>query len=107
LPVHRRHPTTTVGQPTTAEAPQAQASPTRRAGRPAIITVALPAVNGLTVGWWPLGGSEQACMSPSTAAGLPAIITVATPGPVIVPPWLVVSPTQAAAGIVVSFIRPS
>jgi hypothetical protein len=47
---HRAHPIITVGQPTTAEAPQAQASPTRRAGRPPIITVPLPAVNGLTVG---------------------------------------------------------
>jgi hypothetical protein len=41
-------------------------------------------------------------MSPTTAAGLPPIITVETPGPVIVPPWLLISPTQAAAGIVVS-----
>jgi hypothetical protein len=36
---------------------------------------------------------------------LPPIITVGAPGPMIVPPWLVVSPTQAAAGIALSFIR--
>ena len=37
-----RHPIVTVGLPTAADAPHRQASPTRRAGRPAIFTVALP-----------------------------------------------------------------
>jgi hypothetical protein len=46
-----------------------------------------------------MGGKEQTCMSPATAAGWPPIKTVLTPGPVMVPPWFVTSPTRAAAGI--------
>jgi hypothetical protein len=41
----------TVGQPTAALAPQAQVSPVRNAGFPPIITVLLPIVKGLLVGW--------------------------------------------------------
>src|SRR5574343_1929143 len=92
------HPIITVGLPSAADAPQAQVSPTRSAGLPPIITVALPIKNGLADGpCW--GGKGQLCKSPSTAAGLPPIVTVGTPGPVIEPPWLLMSPTQAAAGI--------
>lgn len=89
----------TVGHPTAAPAPQMQVSVVRKAGTPPINTVELPAVNALDVGWCPLGGNEQICISPTTAAGCPPIITVLTPGPIMVPPWVDVSPTLTAAGI--------
>jgi hypothetical protein len=38
------------------------------------------------------------------AAGMPPIRTVATPGPTMVPPWTVESPTRAAGGIHPSFL---
>jgi len=79
-------PIITVGSPTTAIAPQMQASDVRNAGMPPINTVALPIGKGLAVGWWAFGGSEQTCMSPATAAGIPPVKTVPTPGPTIVPP---------------------
>lgn len=89
----------TVGSPTAAMAPQMQVSVLRMAGIPPMSTVLLPLGKGLAVGWWALGGSEQTCMSPATAAGIPPISTVALPGPTMVPPCVLVSPTLAAAGI--------
>ena len=89
----------TVGSPTAAEAPQMQVSPTLMAGLPPMRTVALPMGKGEAVGWWALGGREHTWLSPMTQAGIPPIKTVASPGPMMVPPWLVVSSTLAAAGI--------
>jgi hypothetical protein len=40
------HPIITVGLPTAAEAPHRHTSPTRKAGRPPIITVVLPMGTG-------------------------------------------------------------
>jgi hypothetical protein len=90
-----------VGSPTAAIAPQMQVSVVRSAGRPPISTVVLPEGNTLAVGTWPGGGIEQTCWSVATAAGFYPIRTVATHGPRIVPPWVLVSVTRAAAGIVV------
>src|SRR5215472_2437259 len=45
-------------------------------------------------GW----GTAQTWVSPATDAGMPPIRTLATPGPESVPPWLLGSPTRAAAG---------
>ena len=89
----------TVGAPTADIAPQMHGSMIRIAGFPQISTVALPIGNALAVGWWAMGGSEQMCMSPATLAGIPPISTVGAPGPTIVPPWFVTSPTRAAAGM--------
>lgn len=61
-------------------------------------TVALPERKG-DDGKWAGGGIGHVCRSPSTAAGIPPIITVGTPGPVTTPPWLVGSPTLAAAAM--------
>ena len=36
--------------------------------------------------------------SVATAAGIPPMSTVGSPGPMMVPPWVVVSVTRAAAG---------
>src|SRR5262245_6742664 len=88
----------TVGAPTAAPAPQMQTSDVRTAGRPPTRTVALPAGNGLVGGCPVAGGSAHTCRSPITAAGMPAISTVATPGPVMVPPCVLTSPTRAAGG---------
>ena len=104
MPSPHHPPISTVGAPTTAIAPQTQASVVLIAGLPPINTVVLPMGKGLTVGWWPTGGSEQACRSPATAAGNPPIKTVGTPGPVMIPPWLLTSVTLAAAGIAIRLI---
>jgi hypothetical protein len=50
-----------------------------------------------------LGGITHTWLSSATAAGIPPINTVADPGPTIVPPCTVVSPTLAAAGMFVYF----
>lgn len=94
------YPIITVGSPIAGEAPQTQISPTRMAGLPPINTVILPTVNGLVVGWCEFGGREHTCISPATHAGIPPIWTVGSPGPVIVPPWVEMSVTLAAAGII-------
>jgi len=89
----------TVGVPTAAEAPQMHTSPTRKAGIPPIKTVVLPIGKGLTVGTWPGGGIGQTCWSVATAAGIPPMRTVAFPGPIMVPPCVLVSVTLAAGGM--------
>jgi hypothetical protein len=91
-------PIITVGQPPIGMAPQPQGSVTRKAGLPPIITMELPRMNG-DEGMWLGGGMGQTWVSPITAAGMPPIITVETPGPMMTPPWLVGSPTLAAAAI--------
>lgn len=87
----------TVGEPTADIAPQMHASVVLNAGRPLMRTVVLPIGNALT-GMCDGGGITHACMSPTTAAGIPPTSTVDTPGPVIVPPCVVTSPTRAAGG---------
>ena len=65
-------------------APHAAVSPTRAAGIPPIITVALPVAiveGGCTAG----GGNEQVCGVPTVAAGMPEISTEGTPGPAMTP----------------------
>ena len=71
-------------------------SPIRRAGRPPIKTVVLPAAKAM--GGFPDAG---VLMSPTTAAGNPPIKTVGTPGPVMTPS-AVVSDILAAKGISVN-----
>jgi hypothetical protein len=85
--------------PTAAMAPHAQQSVVRNAGLPPICTVALPKTKGLEVGWCVSGGRTHTWVSDATAAGIPSMLTVATPGPIMVPPWVVTSPTRAAGGI--------
>src|SRR5688572_11256116 len=80
-------------------APHPTMSPTRAAGRPAISTVGQPGGRIGLGGCGPAGGGTgQVCRSPRTAAGMLPIRTVATPGPVITPPWALMSPTLAANG---------
>ena len=93
----------TVGHPTAAIAPQPHTSVVRNAGLPPISTVVLPITNG-DDGICAGGGIGQVCKSPITAAGIPPINTVGSPGPVITPPWVVTSPTLAAAAIPVLFL---
>src|SRR5438128_3763720 len=89
----------TLGAPVAivAEAPcSVLASPTRAAGLPPMKTVADAVTIGPpTCGTVPLI-SGQVVWSPSTAAVWPPIRTLETPGPTIVPPWFVRSPTRAA-----------
>ncbi len=100
LSCHKIHPIITVGAPIAALAPHRQVSPTRNAGLPPIITVALPWGNALTVGTCQGGGIGHTWVSPTVAAGIPPISTIGTPGPVIVPPWVDKSVTLAAGGMV-------
>src|SRR5689334_3640878 len=93
------YPISTVGEPTAAPAPQMQVSLVRSAGRPPISTVVLPDGNALEVTWPVLAGITQTCESPATAAGMLPISTVETPGPMMVPPCVVVSVTRAAAAM--------
>ena len=81
-------------------APQMHVSVVRRAGIPPIITVELPIGKGLTVGKCAGGGITQTWLSVAIAAGIPPISTVGTPGPIMVPPCVVTSPTLAAGGII-------
>ena len=71
-------------------------------------TVVLPTGKGLTVGAWPGGGIGQTWLSAATAAGMPPMSTVGAPGPTMVPPWVEMSPTLAAAGIrfSLSYLKP-
>src|SRR5262249_42643440 len=74
----------TVGMPTVIVPPHAHKSPTRAAGRPRILTFALPVV--MALGGCPGGtGNAHTCWSPTTAAASPAIRTFGTQGPVIIP----------------------
>ena len=76
----------------------------RKAGIPPISTVVLPIGNMLAVKCPVLAGMTHTWLSVATAAGIPPINTVATPGPTIVPPCVVVSPTLAAFGICVCLL---
>ena len=104
-------PIITVGHPIIMLPPWAVLSPILAAGRPPIITVALPAA-------MLSGGPAQVHMPPTVAAGIPPTITVGAPGGITGPPMcglppgsimgqMCMSPTLAADGIIIFLFSPS